>query len=69
MYPQIKLRPYICADCGIPCKRTSPNAEHAGSAGGCARTGRAVSISRRCWDASGLRAISQMLSTEPQLRP
>jgi hypothetical protein len=27
MYPQMKLRHYDCADCGIPCKSTSPNAE------------------------------------------
>jgi hypothetical protein len=27
MYPQMKLRRYVCADCGIPCKSTSPNAE------------------------------------------
>lgn len=27
MYPQMKLRQYVCADCGIPCKSTSPNAE------------------------------------------
>ena len=27
MYLQMKLRQYVCADCGIPCKSTSPNAE------------------------------------------
>ena len=27
MHPQMKLRHYDCADCGIPCKSTSPNAE------------------------------------------
>ena len=27
MYPQMKLRHYDCAECGIPCKSTSPNAE------------------------------------------
>jgi hypothetical protein len=27
MYPQMTLRQYVCADCGIPCKSTSPNAE------------------------------------------
>ena len=27
MYPQMKLRRYDCADCGVPCKSTSPNAE------------------------------------------
>lgn len=27
MSPQMKLRHYDCADCGIPCKSTSPNAE------------------------------------------
>ena len=27
MYPEMKLRQYDCADCGIPCKSTSPNAE------------------------------------------
>jgi hypothetical protein len=27
MYPQMKLRHYDSADCGIPCKSTSPNAE------------------------------------------
>ena len=27
MYPQMKLRHYDCADCGIPCKSTCPNAE------------------------------------------
>jgi DNA-directed RNA polymerase subunit RPC12/RpoP len=26
MYLQMKLRHYDCADCGIPCKTTSPNA-------------------------------------------
>ena len=27
MYPQMKLRHYDCADCSVPCKSTSPNAE------------------------------------------
>ena len=27
MYAEMKLRQYACADCGIPCKSTSPNAE------------------------------------------
>ena len=27
MYLQMKLMQYVCADCGIPCKSTSPNAE------------------------------------------
>jgi hypothetical protein len=27
MYPQMRLRHYDCADCGIACKSTSPNAE------------------------------------------
>ncbi len=27
MYVQMRLRRYDCADCGIPCKSTSPNAE------------------------------------------
>ncbi len=27
MYLQMKLRHYNCADCGTPCKSTSPNAE------------------------------------------
>jgi hypothetical protein len=27
MYVQMRLRHYDCADCGIPCKSTSPNAE------------------------------------------
>ena len=27
MYLQMKLRRYACADCGNPCKSTSPNAE------------------------------------------
>ena len=27
MYLQMKLRRYACADCGSPCKSTSPNAE------------------------------------------
>ena len=27
MYAEMKLRRYACADCGIPCKSTSPNAE------------------------------------------
>ena len=27
MYLHMKLRQYVCADCGIPCKSTSPNAE------------------------------------------
>ncbi len=26
MYLQMKLRNYKCADCGTPCKTTSPNA-------------------------------------------
>ena len=26
MYLQMKLRHYNCADCGTPCKTTSPNA-------------------------------------------
>ena len=27
MYVQMRLRHYDCADCGSPCKSTSPNAE------------------------------------------
>ncbi len=27
MYVQMRLRHYDCADCGNPCKSTSPNAE------------------------------------------
>lgn len=27
MYVQMRLRRYDCADCGTPCKSTSPNAE------------------------------------------
>ena len=27
MYAEMKLRQYACADCSVPCKSTSPNAE------------------------------------------
>lgn len=27
MYVQMRLKRYDCADCGIPCKSTSPNAK------------------------------------------
>ena len=27
MYVEIRIRRYDCADCGVPCKSTSPNAE------------------------------------------
>ena len=27
MYPQMQLRQYDCANCGVPCRSTSPNAE------------------------------------------
>ena len=33
MYLQMKLRHYKCADCGTPCKTTSPNAVRCRSAG------------------------------------
>lgn len=27
MYVEMRLKRYECADCGVPCKSTSPNAE------------------------------------------
>ena len=27
MYVEMRLRRYDCADCGVPCKSTSPNAK------------------------------------------
>ena len=55
MYAEMKLRQYACADCGIPCKSTSPNAERCRKCARLRRTGRAVSISKECWPASGER--------------
>ena len=52
MYPQIKLRHYDCADCGIPCKSTSPNAERCG----CARprqNRQSREYQQKCWHAAG----------------
>jgi len=68
MYVEMKLRQYACADCAFPAKAPLQTRSGAGSAQGCGRTGRAVSISRGCLPASGQRATRLTLNAEPQRR-
>ena len=69
MYPQMKLRQYDCANCGVPCKSTSPNAERCRKCAKLRQNRQSREYQQKMLAASGQRANRLTLSGEPQRRP
>ena len=68
MYAEMKLRQYACADCGIPCKSTFPNAERCRKCARLRQNRKSREYQQRCWPAGGQLAIRLTLDVESQLR-
>ncbi len=66
MYLQAKLRQYACADCGIPCESTSPNAERCRKCATLRQNRQSREYQQKVLARKRQPAISRMLRAEPQ---